>query len=163
MLDTRHACRAPPMTTIAVHAAIAINSPQAQAYSGGRDDKRVSQAMEGATAGLQVLNLDAQTDTGRTDNLPVDLSTFVGREPALSEAQGLLAAARLLTFTGTGGVGKTRLALRLAAMVRGEYPDGVWLVEFGPVADSALVAGSVARVLGLSDGPSSTIAATLVT
>ncbi|HLZ26640.1 MAG TPA: tetratricopeptide repeat protein, partial [Chloroflexota bacterium] len=86
-------------------------------------------------------------------NLPNQLSSFVGRERAVAELDGLLATARLLTLTGPGGIGKTRLALRVALDLLADYPDGVWLVRLDALADSALVAGAVANVLRVREQP----------
>ena len=72
-------------------------------------------------------------------NLPCEMSSFVGREQQLADLVGLLGRARLLTLVGTGGVGKTRLALRLASTVLEQYPDGVWLVELTPFSDPSLL------------------------
>jgi hypothetical protein len=72
-------------------------------------------------------------------NLPLELSSFVGREREKSEIETLLAGIRLLTLTGPGGSGKTRLALAVASEVAREYEDGVWLVELAPLSDPALV------------------------
>ncbi|MCL4464763.1 MAG: adenylate/guanylate cyclase domain-containing protein [Chloroflexi bacterium] len=84
-------------------------------------------------------------------NLPMELTSFVGREKELAEVKSLLSSTRLLTLTGTGGCGKTRLALKLAASVLDEYPDGVWLVELALLADGNLMAQTVASVLGLRE------------
>jgi predicted ATPase/DNA-binding CsgD family transcriptional regulator len=92
-------------------------------------------------------------------NLPVQLTTFVGRRQELAEATGLLASTRLLSLTGVGGCGKTRLALQLAAEVAEHYPGGVWLVELAPVADPGRVAGSIAAALGERDAGAETIEA----
>jgi predicted ATPase len=81
--------------------------------------------------------------------LPVETSTFVGREHELGELAALLARTRLLTLTGTGGVGKTRLALELARDRADSYGDGVLLVELDALADGALVPGAVAEALDL--------------
>src|SRR5438105_3778994 len=86
-------------------------------------------------------------------NLPLQLTSFVGREREVAEVKRLLGTTRLLTLTGAGGCGKTRLALEAAARVRGDYPDGVWLVELAPLADPALVPGAVAAALGLQEEP----------
>lgn len=67
----------------------------------------------------------------RVGNLPHELTSFVGRRHELAEAKRLLGVSRLVTLTGIGGVGKTRLALRLAQDSRRAFPDGVWLVECG--------------------------------
>ncbi len=82
-------------------------------------------------------------------NLPVELTSFVGRERELGEVRALLRDARLLTLTGAGGSGKTRLALRAAREAVGGYRDGVGLVELAPLADPALVEGSVAAAVGV--------------
>ena len=81
--------------------------------------------------------------------LPVETSTFVGREHELGELAALLAHTRLLTLTGAGGVGKTRLALELARDRAAAYDDGVLLVELDSLADGALVPGAVAEALDL--------------
>ncbi|MEV7096652.1 LuxR C-terminal-related transcriptional regulator [Amycolatopsis sp. NPDC051045] len=82
-------------------------------------------------------------------NLPAELTSFVGRRNELAEAKRLLSAARLVTLTGAGGVGKTRLALRVAADVRRAFPDGVWLVELADLGDPHLVPNTVATAFGL--------------
>ncbi|MEQ0559838.1 LuxR C-terminal-related transcriptional regulator [Amycolatopsis sp. NEAU-NG30] len=82
-------------------------------------------------------------------NLPAELTSFVGRRHELAEAKRLLSAARLVTLTGAAGVGKTRLALRVAADVRRAFPDGVWLAELADVGDPQLVPHTVAAALGL--------------
>ncbi|MCX2865609.1 tetratricopeptide repeat protein [Paucibacter sp. PLA-PC-4] len=86
-------------------------------------------------------------------NLPQPLTSFIGREQELSELKGLLDTARLLTLTGSGGCGKTRLAMQMAADLTGAYPDGIWLVEFAALADPALVPQAVAQVFGLQEQP----------
>ena len=86
-------------------------------------------------------------------NLPVQLTSFVGREAEMAQVRALLADSRLVTLTGAGGVGKTRLALQVAADVLAEFPSGVWLIELAPLADPALIPVTVARALGLRDVP----------
>lgn len=83
--------------------------------------------------------------------LPADVTSFVGRRQELQDVRGMLAAGRLVTLTGTGGVGKTRLALRAAARVQRTFPDGAWLVELAAVQDPALVAKTIGMTLGLRD------------
>ncbi|MFC7450692.1 ATP-binding protein [Rhodococcus daqingensis] len=80
-------------------------------------------------------------------NLPLELNSFVGRRHETTESRRLLSSSRLLTLTGIGGVGKTRLALRVAADSRRDFEDGVWLVELGDLRDPALVAGVVAATI----------------
>lgn len=84
-------------------------------------------------------------------NLPTQLTSFVGREQEVAQARQLLSGTRLLSLTGAGGVGKTRLALHVASqLARAEtYPGGIWLVELAPLVDGAVVPGSVASALGI--------------
>ena len=85
------------------------------------------------------------------NNLPVQLTRFIGREPEVAEVKNLLDAHRLVTLTGSGGIGKTRLTLEVAGGVLDQYKDGVWLVELAPLADPALLPRTVANVLGLQE------------
>lgn len=85
-------------------------------------------------------------------NLPLTLSSFVGRSRELDQLDGLLAGSRLLTLTGVGGAGKTRAALQVAARNLDRFPDGAWLVDLSRVQDSSLVVGEVANALGMLSG-----------
>ena len=96
-----------------------------------------------------------------TGNLPAELTSFVDRRGELAEVKRLLAGSRLVTLTGVGGVGKTRLALRAAAGLRRAFRDGVWLVRLDQLGDEALVAKAVAGVLGLQDRAGDSPAASL--
>ncbi|MEA2613266.1 MAG: hypothetical protein QOI52_1225, partial [Chloroflexota bacterium] len=87
----------------------------------------------------------------RPNNLPTQLTTFVGRDKELAEAVTLLGGTRLLSLTGPGGTGKTRLSLQVAAAAADDFPDGIWFVALEPVRDPALVAPTIARVLGVAD------------
>lgn len=84
-------------------------------------------------------------------NLPPSTSTFVGRQTELERLTRALERARLITLTGAGGCGKTRLALEVASRVVQRYPDGVFLVELAALSDPALVTQAVAATLGLTD------------
>lgn len=84
----------------------------------------------------------------RPNNLPTQLTTFVGRDREIEEGLQSLAETRLLTLTGPGGTGKTRLSLQLAAAASENFPDGVWFVALEPVRDPELVAPTIARTLG---------------
>ncbi len=84
-------------------------------------------------------------------NLPAALSSLVGRETERDAVMALLGTGRLLTLTGSGGVGKTRLALAVAGEAVDQYPDGVWLVELAALAEPGLVPGAVAQVLGVRE------------
>ena len=95
-------------------------------------------------------------------NLPATRSSFVGRETELRNIKRDLAMTRLLTLTGAGGCGKTRLALEVARELVGVYPDGVWLVEFAPLSEGTLVAQALASVLGVNEQPDRSLADALV-
>jgi predicted ATPase/DNA-binding CsgD family transcriptional regulator len=87
--------------------------------------------------------------TRRGAGLPAETTSFVGRRHELAEAKRLLSVSRLLTLTGVGGVGKTRLAVRVAGQLSRAFPDGVWLVSLATLDDDALVPHAVADVLGI--------------
>jgi hypothetical protein len=87
----------------------------------------------------------------RASNLPAELTSFVGRRPELREAKRLLTATRLLTLTGSGGAGKTRLALRAAADMSRGFPDGTWLVPLASIQDAMLVTQAVFNALRVHD------------
>ena len=90
---------------------------------------------------------------GPPNNLPLQLSSFVGRGREAAEVEALLSEHRLLTLTGPGGSGKSRLALRVASRVLDGYEDGAWFVELAPLSDPDLVPGTVASVLGVTETP----------
>jgi class 3 adenylate cyclase len=94
-------------------------------------------------------------------NLPAQLTSFIGREREMADVKRLLAASRLLTLTGAGGCGKTRLALHVAADLVEEYPHGAWLVELAALSDPALVPQAVATALGVREEPGRPLTATL--
>src|SRR5215469_234899 len=87
----------------------------------------------------------------RPSGLPAELTSFVGRRRELAEVKRLLTTTRLLTLTGSGGAGKTRLALRSASELARAFRDGVWFVSLAPVDDPALVPQAVFKCLGLQD------------
>ena len=95
-------------------------------------------------------------------NLPAHVSSFVGRERQLSELRQLLSRARVITLTGVGGVGKTRLALRLAASTLDRSGDGAWFVDLAPLTDATLVAGTLAGVLGVPEQPGRSVPESLI-
>jgi predicted ATPase/class 3 adenylate cyclase len=94
-------------------------------------------------------------------NLPAQLTSFIGREHDMTEVDRLLGTTRLLTVTGSGGCGKTRLALQVAADLVEAYAHGVWLVELAALSDPALVPQTVAAALGVRVEPGHTATATL--
>jgi predicted ATPase/class 3 adenylate cyclase len=85
------------------------------------------------------------------NNLPIALTSFIGREREMEEIKALLKKVRLVTLTGTGGCGKTRLALEVAMEVMEDFPDGVWLVELAPLKETELVVQTVASALGVKE------------
>src|SRR5262249_34977329 len=94
-------------------------------------------------------------------NLPRLLTSFVGREREIADVKRQLGRARLLTLTGPGGTGKTRLSLQVATDLLADFPDGVWLVELAPIADPALAPQALAMVLGVREETGRALIATL--
>ena len=115
--------------------------------------------LDAPLATVRIADAEAPTATlresseRRTHNLPAQLTSFIGREREMAELERLLASTRLLTLTGAGGCGKTRLALEVARQMLDEFPDGVWLVDLTPLGDPSLVAQSVAAVLDVHQLP----------
>jgi predicted ATPase/class 3 adenylate cyclase/DNA-binding CsgD family transcriptional regulator len=97
-----------------------------------------------------------------TEHLPVQLTSFVGRGAEIDDVRQILAADRLVTLTGAGGVGKTRLAIQVASQVAGDFDDGVWYVDLAPIADPSLVPVAMAGALGLPDQPGHSTTVTLI-
>jgi predicted ATPase len=91
------------------------------------------------------------------NNLPLPLTSFVGREREMADIKHWLASARLVTLTGAGGSGKTRLALEVGGYLLADYRDGVWLVELASLADPNLVWQTVAAALGVRETPECTL------
>jgi len=96
------------------------------------------------------------------NNLPQQVTTFIGREREQEQVKAALKKTRLLTLTGIGGMGKTRLSLQVAADVVSEYPDGVWFVELAPITDGNLVPQAVATVLGVKEESGRTLTEALI-
>src|SRR6516165_8325293 len=94
-------------------------------------------------------------------NLRPAPTSFIGRESELDEVQTAIKAHRLVTLTGVGGVGKTRLAVEVAARLADEFPDGVWLFELAAVIDPAAIPDAVAAVLGITQQPGKTVSASV--
>ncbi|MBI5876099.1 MAG: tetratricopeptide repeat protein [Chloroflexi bacterium] len=87
------------------------------------------------------------------NNLPTQLTSFIGRDAEVAEVRRLLGGTRLLTLMGAGGVGKTRLALQVAAEELAAFPDGVWFAELAPLADPTLIASTIASAVGVREEP----------
>ncbi len=118
---------------------------------------------------LQVLHPDLPTDfpplkslDALANNLPRQLTSFIGRDREMAEVQKLLATTCLLTLTGAGGSGKTRLALQVATDLLERYPDGVWLAQLAPLSEPALVPKAVASALDIPEQPGRPLADTVV-
>jgi len=84
-------------------------------------------------------------------NLPAQLTSFIGRERELTEAEKLLSSTRLMTFIGPGGTGKTRLSLQVAAVQFSKFKDGVWLIELAPLADPTYIISTIAATFNLRE------------
>ena len=99
---------------------------------------------------------------GVPNNLPRQVTSFVGRERELGEVRERLGRARLLTVVGTGGLGKTRLSLQVAAEMLDDFPDGVWVVELASLSDRQSVPQAIASVLGVKEEPGRSMTETVV-
>jgi class 3 adenylate cyclase len=95
-------------------------------------------------------------------HLPAQLTTVIGREAQMADVRGLLGQDRLITLTGAGGIGKTRLAIQVAAQVTAEFGDGAWYVDLAPITNPGLVPVTAARALGLPDQPGRSATDTVV-
>ena len=116
----------------------------------------------------QVLHPDLRPDfpalrslEATPNNLPEQLTSFIGRERELEEATQLLKGSRLLTLLGMGGLGKTRLSLQIAADMLDAYPDGIWFMDLAPIRDPTFVPNEVAQVLAVREEPGKPLANTL--
>jgi predicted ATPase/class 3 adenylate cyclase len=96
------------------------------------------------------------------NNLPRQLTTFVGREADVAEIEALLMRTQLLSIVGTGGVGKTRTAVQVGADLLDGFGDGVWFVEFAPLLDASLVPSAIASTLGIREAPPRPLLDTIV-
>ena len=103
--------------------------------------------------GTGVGGLPAAAVTGGLRGFPAVLTSFIGRDEAVRDVAGLLGECRLVTVTGPGGVGKTRLAGQVAGQMAARFADGAWLAELAPVRDPAQIAGLVAAALGIREQP----------
>jgi predicted ATPase len=108
--------------------------------------------------GLRIDFPPLKTVDPRPGNLRPRTTTFVGRQTELAELEEVLKAHQLVTLTGVGGVGKTRLALEVAARLADTFLDGVWVIELGAVGDPAAVPDAVAAVLGINQQPGMSVA-----
>lgn len=102
-----------------------------------------------------------QTVEGRRDNLPTQLTSFVGRQGELSELKHTVQTSRLVTLTGVGGAGKSRLAVAAASELRGAFSDGVCLVQLAPLSDSDQIVSAIAAAVGIPEDPQRPLVETL--
>ncbi|WP_371685612.1 LuxR C-terminal-related transcriptional regulator [Mycobacterium sp. MFM001] len=100
--------------------------------------------------------------TVATQHLPAQLTTFIGREAQIDDVRRVLAENRVVTLTGAGGAGKTRLAVQIAAKMADEFDDGVWYVDLAPITEPDLVPVAAARAFGLPDQPGRSTMDTLI-
>jgi predicted ATPase/DNA-binding SARP family transcriptional activator len=127
------------------------------AYDALGDRAKVALTYERCVQALRQLDLEPSEQTRALAfkrisklNIPVPLTSFIGRKDELKEVAHLLSKSRLVTLTGSGGVGKTRLAIQVVADVLERFPDGVWFLDLTPVSDPALVPDTLSEVLDLS-------------
>jgi len=123
--------------------------------------EQVSQLRDGGSAAA-FPSLRAVPDPKLRGNLPAQVSSFIGRDGELAQVRALVGGFRLVTLTGAGGAGKTRLALRVAAGLADGTRDGVWFADLAPVQDPDLVAATVADVLGIRPEPGRPVLDTVV-
>jgi predicted ATPase len=112
-----------------------------------------SRGVEGSDRGRLIALPVGDRHAAPANNLPLELSSFVGREEELTEIRRLVEATRLLTLTGPGGCGKSRLAVVAANELLGRFEDGAWMVELAPLSDASLVPQAVGSVLGVRERP----------
>ena len=132
-----------------------MTSPDRSAERGSRGLRAVHPAGTG-------LSVPRTRESSPLDNLPLELSSFIGREREISGVKRLLADTRLVTLTGPGGSGKTRLALAVAQDLVEEFEDGVWWVELASLSDPELVPRAVASALGMREVPDRSLTEALV-
>ncbi len=118
-----------------------------------RDLDRPEQIFQLAASGLPTTFPPLRSVSARRSNLPVPLTSFVGREQEAAAVEASLEQSRLITLIGTGGTGKTRLMLEVAGRVASRFADGVWLAELAPLADPGEIGPEIARALGVSEVP----------
>ncbi|MFZ0032773.1 MAG: helix-turn-helix domain-containing protein [Candidatus Cybelea sp.] len=122
---------------------------EALGVTGAAYDELVSAAQRARRRGPSTIDVPGDSPT-RLNNLPIARTTLVGRDRDVAEVTELLDRHRLLTLVGSGGVGKTRLAIRVGAELLDRFPDGVWFVDLAPITNPQLVASVTAQALGMS-------------
>ncbi len=122
-----------------------------------KDLERPEHLFELVHPSLPVIDEPLRTSDVVVSRLPVQLTRFIGRRDELKLVEELLAGSRLVTLTGVGGTGKTRLSIEAASLTQRRYGDGVWMVQLAPVADPALVINEVAQLWELRPGDGVTL------
>ena len=122
-----------------------------------KDFERIERIFQVVAGDLPAEFPPLKTQSGSANNLPVQLTSFIGRSREVGEVRQLLAEHRLLTLTGPSGSGKTRLALQTAAESFEYFPDGAFFVALAPVSDPGLVGSTIAQALSLSETPGRSI------
>ncbi|HEU4941077.1 MAG TPA: protein kinase, partial [Candidatus Eisenbacteria bacterium] len=133
----------------------ALAKDPADRWAAGRDLADALRGLrEGVSATTASVTLPRRVDAAAAPhNIPAALTSFIGRRRERAEVRRLFASSRLITILGPGGIGKTQLALHVAADMLEDEPDGVWVVELATLADPALVAPTAAHVLGVREAP----------
>jgi hypothetical protein len=122
-----------------------------------RDVPAAVRVFQVRVSGLRTMFPPLRTLDPTPGNLRSPATSFVGRESEFGEVRAAVRAHRLVTLIGVGGVGKTRLALEVAASLTDEFPDGAWLFELAAVTDPAAVPDAVAAVLGIAHQPGESV------
>lgn len=128
------------------------------AYNASGDQGKALSTYKRCVQALRELDLEPSEETRaltfkRTSklNIPIPMTSFIGRDKELREVSGLLSESRLVTLTGAGGVGKTRLAIQVVAEVLERFPDGVWFLDLAPLSEPALVPIALASLIGFHE------------
>jgi len=151
----------PPEFDLVLHRAMAKNPGERYATARELSDS-IRGLREGAMMSTAAVAVPRGGPAAGPNNLPMQLTSFIGRRRERTEVKRLYSSTRLVTIMGAGGCGKTRLAIQVAADCLPEHPDGAWLVDLAPLTDPGLVSQAVATALGVREEPGRPLQATLV-
>lgn len=128
------------------------------AYDRLGEHAKVASTYDRCVQALREMDLEPSEETralafkrASRHKIPIPLTSFVGRKEELKEVVALLATSRLVTLTGSGGVGKTRLSIEVASEVLGQFPDGIWFLDLAPLNDPALIPNTLGELVGLRE------------